>query len=113
MNLLLDTPVFLWWLADSFRLSDELRRAIADGDALVFVSAVSLWEIAEHARAGLIDARDVNFAAEIAENGFEALPLQPRHIAALAALPADLTDPYDRLLAAQAATDGLRLLKGD
>jgi hypothetical protein len=45
MNLLLDTHVLLWWLSDASTLSEKSRMAIADGKNLVFVSAVSVWEI--------------------------------------------------------------------
>ena len=43
---LLDTQVFLWCLVDSPRLTLKARRIIADPSNLVFVSAVTSWEIA-------------------------------------------------------------------
>lgn len=43
MRLLLDTQVYLWYLADSPKLSPEARAAIASAED-VLVSAASIWE---------------------------------------------------------------------
>lgn len=45
MKPLLDTHVILWWQRDDRRLQKEARRAIARAD-IVWVSAVSAWEVA-------------------------------------------------------------------
>ena len=55
MRLLLDTHVLLWWLADDRRLKPPERRVIADQDALVFISAVAMWEIAIKRHLGRIE----------------------------------------------------------
>ena len=44
MRLLLDTHVYLWYLADSPKLSRTARTAIASADE-IFVSAASIWEV--------------------------------------------------------------------
>ena len=69
MRLLLDTHVFLWWLADDPRLDADRRRSIADPDALVHVSAVTMWEISIKEALGRIDVGD-DFAGEIDRGGF-------------------------------------------
>src|SRR5512132_4267080 len=46
MNLLLDTHVLLWWLADDPCLGEDARAAIADPENGIWVSAASAWEIA-------------------------------------------------------------------
>ena len=45
MNLLLDTHTLIWTLADDQGLSLAAREAIEDGNNIVFVSSVSVWEI--------------------------------------------------------------------
>lgn len=45
MNLLLDTHVLLWWLDNNSTMSPEAFQAIGDGENLVFISAVVIWEI--------------------------------------------------------------------
>jgi PIN domain nuclease of toxin-antitoxin system len=46
MKLLLDTHAFLWWDSNDARLPVVLYSAIASPRNEVFVSAVSIWEIA-------------------------------------------------------------------
>ena len=96
MRLLLDTHVLLWWLADDRRLKALERRAIADRDALVYVSAVTVWEIAIKRNLGRLDL-DV----ELLEQEL------------LSALPHHHEDPFDRMLVAQAQTEGLTLVSHD
>ena len=112
MRLLLDTHVFLWWLTDDPRLDDDRRAAIADPDALVHVSAASLWEIAAKEALGLIDVGD-DFAGEIERSGFLELPVSARHALAAGRLPRVHPDPFDRMLVAQAREEGMRLVTRD
>ncbi|MGI8948516.1 MAG: type II toxin-antitoxin system VapC family toxin [Ornithinimicrobium sp.] len=113
MSLLLDTHVFLWWLADHPRLSREARTAIGDGSARVFVSAATLWEAEIKAALGRLHPAAVDLAAEVAANGFTELAVTGRYTRTAALLPAHHTDPFDRMLVAQAQTDGLRLVTAD
>ena len=46
MRILLDTHILLWWLADDQRLPGPIRAAVADGGNSVYVSAISVAEIA-------------------------------------------------------------------
>jgi PIN domain nuclease of toxin-antitoxin system len=46
MNLLLDTHIALWVIADDARLSQKARDLILAPKNSVWVSAVSIWEIA-------------------------------------------------------------------
>jgi PIN domain nuclease of toxin-antitoxin system len=43
--MLLDTHIFLWWLFDDTRLPANIKEYIQDIDNLIYVSAVSVWEI--------------------------------------------------------------------
>lgn len=110
MRLLLDTHVLIWW-DEGARLSSEARNAIRDAD-LVYVSAVSGWEIAIKTALGrLTTTRSVTQAIE--ESGFEELPVRVRHTETLASLPPHHRDPFDRMLVAQALTDGLTIVTRD
>ena len=51
--------------------------------------------------------------AEIDKNGFEELPVFPRHAREVAKLPLLHGDPFDRLLIGQAMADRLQLLTAD
>ena len=112
MNLLLDTHALLWWLDDPAKLAQAARVTIAEPDNLVFVSAVVAWEISiKHAHGKLRSPDDLEDV--IALNGFRALPVSIRHAVDAGRLPPHHTDPFDRLLVAQAQGEGLTLVTRD
>jgi PIN domain nuclease of toxin-antitoxin system len=109
---LLDTPIFLWYLADSRRLASAARSRIARADA-VFVSAASIWEAAIKIGIGKLAAAPDDLIAGIAASGFVELPVTAHHAARVATLPDHHRDPFDRLLVAQALHEPLHLLTAD
>lgn len=113
MNLLLDTHVFLWWLGEPSRLPEEAKAAIADPGTLVHVSAASAWEISIKRRLGRLDLRDEEFTYGMRESGFSELPVTAAHGLAAGTLPPHHRDPIDRMLVAQAASEGMRLVTHD
>ncbi len=113
MRILLDTHVFLWWLADDPGLRPAAREAIADPDTVVHVSAVTVWEIAIKAALGRIDVAGAELAGEIAANGFVELPITARHAVHADGLPRHHDDPFDRMLLAQAGLEDLTLVTRD
>lgn len=112
MRLLLDTHTFLWWLSDWREIDETTRDAIADPGNEVFVSGVSGWEIAAGKAMGRLVAPD-NLSAMVEERHFEHLPLTFEHAERAVALPMHHRDPFDRMLIAQAQTEGLVLVTGD
>ncbi len=109
MRLLLDTQVYLWWLADSRRLPKLAREKIAAAQE-VYVSAASIWECERRMAAGSLDADASDLARGIAASGFAELPVRAAHAVTLAALPAGKGDAFDRLIVAQAISEPLHLL---
>ncbi len=112
MRLLLDTHIFLWVVAGNSALKSPARRIIEGADK-VYVSAASLWEIAIKSRLGRIDAEVDELIAAIDASGLLELPVRAVHAAGVAKLPLHHTDPFDRLLIAQAIAEPLRLLTAD
>lgn len=113
---LLDTHTLLWWLFDDASLSPRARQVLADRKHTVWVSAASAWEIATKYRLGrLPDAQPLveDFAAWMARAGFEVLAVDARHAVRAGLLPAVHRDPFDRMLAAQAALEGMAVLGRD
>lgn len=116
MQLLLDTHVLLWWVADSPRLRTSWRTAIAAADSRVVVSAASIWEIAIKMGTQRLQ---IALPAELRLDelahacGFDDLPIQAAHAAAVRALPPHHTDPFDRVLVAQAKLEQLVLVSAD
>jgi PIN domain nuclease of toxin-antitoxin system len=110
MRLLLDTQIFLWWLADSRKLGKATRDRIEGADE-VFVSAASIVECEQKMAAGLLEADAEELARGIAASGFTELPVRARPAAAAASLKRlEGADFFDRLLVAQAIHEPLRFL---
>ena len=112
MNLLLDTHVLLWWLDDNPALGETARRAIADPSNLVFMSAVSIWEIVIKKALGKLDVPD-ELADVLEEQPFHHLDMTAEHAFKVDELPHHHRDPFDRLLVAQSFVDGLTLVTHD
>jgi PIN domain nuclease of toxin-antitoxin system len=117
MKLLLDTHVFLWWLADSPRLSPMCRDLIATTTTTVYISAASIWEMAIKSALGKLRVREASGVAAldqlIAKSGFLELPITAAHGAATSRLPLHHGDPFDRLLVAQTLVEQLTLATAD
>ena len=112
MRLLLDTHVFLWWLADDDRLKEAERQAIRDPENDVYLSAASIWEIV--IKRGLGRLRVPEPASVAARRlGLQSLPITFEHAEATAWLPPLHGDPFDRILVAQARTETLTLVSYD
>lgn len=111
MKLLLDTHVVLWWQRDDRRLNAKARRAIADAD-VVWVSAISAWEVAMKAALGRLHLTEP-FGVLLAADDFMELPWTLRHADALTALVPHHADPFDRALVAQARVEGATIVSHD
>ncbi len=109
MRLLLDTHIYLWWLDSPTLLADKARLAIANPRNVVFVSSVSIIEIAMKQANGKLKTTELP-EAKLPECRFHELPVTIVHAAALRSLPPMPKDPFDRLLVAQALTEGLTLI---
>ena len=115
MKLLLDTQLLLWAAGEPERLSTRARKLIDDPANEVLFSAASLWEIAIKATLGREDFRVEPrlLRRGLLDNGYEELPVTSQHAVSIDALPPLHKDPFDRLLLAQALTEGVVLLTGD
>ena len=97
MNLLLDTHVLLWWLDDNPILLVKAKEAIANGNNMVFVSAVTIWEISIKHTLGKLEI-SVNFRKILEQQAFEMLSITADHAHLIRELPAHHRDPFDRML---------------
>ena len=112
MRVLLDTHVLLWWLFDEPQLGSRVRSVIANGQNEIFVSAVTVAEIAIKRSIGKLPGPD-GLLSTLAEEGFQELPLQTTHSALLERLPFHHRDPFDRMLIAQAKVESLTIASYD
>jgi PIN domain nuclease of toxin-antitoxin system len=112
---LLDTAPFLWAAAAPEKLSPMARRLIESRKHPVFVSVVSLWEVVVKARKGLLPIDDPprRLAAGLRSIEAEVLPIKAAHAYQVDRLPMIHKDPFDRMLLAQAASEGWVLISND
>lgn len=110
MTLLLDTHVFLWWRTNDPRVA-AVRRSISTART-VLVSAASAWEAAIKQAAGKLRLDDP-FEWMVDDSGFSGLPVTLSHAARIVTLPAHHRDPFDRMLIAQATSEGATIVTHD
>ena len=110
MRLLLDTHVLLWAVLNDPRLTEAQAMAISEGET--YLSAASVWEIGIKRAIGKLDVPDELFDIAV-DAGCRPLPISRAHAEAAAALPLHHSDPFDRMLIAQARREGLRLASSD
>jgi len=112
MRLLLDTHIFLWWMADDPTLGRIARSAIAAPENELFLSVISIWEIGLKKAANRLQAPD-NVEEEIKRRGIAALAITVPHVVAAPRLPKIHGDPFDRMLIAQAQIEKLTIITRD
>lgn len=112
MKLLLDTHVLLWWLNDDPALGAERRSSIKEERNSIYLSAISLAEIAIKTSLGKLEVPP-EFDDVVAVQGFDQLAFTGKHAAVLRDLPWHHRDPFDRMLIAQATVEGLTFVTAD
>ena len=112
MSYLLDTHTLLWWLANNPTLSPSAQEVIANPNNLIFVSAVSAWEISIKKAIGKLEAPS-DLLTVIKRNQFEPLPISIEDGLEAGALPNYHNDPFDRMLIAQAVGHKLIIITRD
>jgi PIN domain nuclease of toxin-antitoxin system len=112
MNYLLDTQIFLWWIAADRRLQKTLRDLIANPGNRIWLSTASAWEMEIKSTLGKLTIPD-DLEQQLVASEIEVLPISLRHVQALRSLPSIHTDPFDRILIAQSISDTLMLVTAD
>jgi PIN domain nuclease of toxin-antitoxin system len=112
MRYLLDTHVFVWYLADAPALSKAFLKRIQQAN-VVYVSAASIWEAAIKIQLKKLQANLDDLLSGIEMSGFVELSVSGRHVSALHLLPPHHRDPFDRILLAQSHAEACMLLTAD
>ena len=116
MKLLLDTHTFLWWNEASPRLSKKALVLLSDPANTLLLSVVSAWELVLKTQTGklrLPESLNVYVPTRMAHYAMHALPVSLAHALASESLPLHHRDPFDRLLIAQAAIEGVPIVTAD
>lgn len=112
MKLLLDTHAALWWLAGDDRFGAEAERQLGDDTNRILLSAAVVWEVTIKRSLGKLQA-PADLASTLLSAGAQPLAITLDHAAGVEALPWHHRDPFDRLLIAQAFTEGAAIVSQD
>ncbi|MFD4033739.1 type II toxin-antitoxin system VapC family toxin [Streptomyces sp. NPDC058637] len=108
MTYLLDTRVVMWWMADAPHLSGRIKDLI-DTEPAVHISAVSPWEITVKHFLGEFEGPG-DLAEQVRDLPLTSVPVTAAHGVRAGRLPMLHTDPFDRILVAQAQAEQLVLV---
>ena len=115
-RLLLDTHIWLWSISAPNRLGREGLSLLEDAENELFLSAASSWEIPIKYRLGRIpwpEPPDKFIPPRLIRDRIKPLPVEHHHACHVANLPDHHRDPFDRLLIAQARTEGFIFITAD
>ena len=115
MKLLLDTHLLVWAIGVSKRLSAAADALMRDPANELIFSAASIWELAIKSSR---PRPDLQFDPPVLRRtlldiGYQELSITGLHMLTIVRLPALHKDPFDRLLVAQAISEGILLLTSD
>ena len=116
MKILLDTQCWLWWIATPEKLSQNVRRQIADKRNTIYLSAASSWEIAIKYSMGKLPLPEPPWQfvpKRLARDAITALPIEIMHTLRVDDLPQHHKDPFDRLLISQSIQEGIPIMTVD
>ena len=115
MKLLLDTHLLLWASGQPEELSAAARSLLENPAHELLFSAASIWEVALKRGLGRgdfsVDPRLLRRG--LMDNGYRELPITSEHAVMIESLPPIHKDPFDRILVAQAISEGITLLTAD
>jgi len=113
LKLLLDSHIIIWWLAGSRRLGEKARKHMMSPAAELYVSAASWWELSIKRSHGRLDFDMAGARNILQRNSITTVPVTLDHADSIATLPNHHSDPFDRMLVAQASVENLVLLTRD
>jgi PIN domain nuclease of toxin-antitoxin system len=116
MKILLDTQAFLWIISDAPELSKEAKKIFLDQENDLFLSLVSIWEMAIKSSLGKLKLKqpiDKFLPAQLQENSILQLDISFRHVVGVTSLLFHHRDPFDRLIISQAILENLPILSCD
>lgn len=115
MRYLLDTHVLYWMIADTTQLSKKVKPLLEDLNNELFISDMSLFELTIKSSIGKLNYKSGlnDLFDDINGLSLKTLHLQQQHLLIYQTLPLHHRDPFDRLLLAQAKTEGLAIISRD
>ena len=115
MRFLLDTHVIIWYFEDSPGLPRKIAEIIDDPENEIYISSVSLWEIAIKVNIGKLDLQvSLNeLLHTITNSEFSVIQIEDDYLNGLEKLPAIHKDPFDRMIISSALSENLTIITVD
>jgi PIN domain nuclease of toxin-antitoxin system len=116
MKILLDTQVWLWMVAAPDRLTPAARERLGSGTTVLYLSAASSWEMSIKQGLGRLDlggAPEQVIPELMMRSNVVPLDITHQHTLRAGSLPPHHSDPFDRLLIAQAQIERLPVMTAD
>ncbi|GGC00388.1 type II toxin-antitoxin system VapC family toxin [Dyadobacter sediminis] len=115
MNYLLDTHILIWHSDDNQKLSDKVLSIFNSAYTDLYVSHATFWEMTIKKGLGKLDlsVSVSKFYEAVIENSFCELFFNRDHYEILENLPLFHSDPFDRMIIAQAITENLTIITQD
>lgn len=116
MTVLLDTCTFFWMASAPNRLSGRAQGIVEDPAVYLYLSAISVWELAQKEALGkLAMHKSADQAIPETRSLFDIRTIDFSHEDALRTSQIGLLhrDPFDRMLVCQALEHGLTILTPD
>ncbi len=116
MKYLLDSMIWLWSIHAVEKINDACLAILQDGQEEIYFSAASAWELSIKARLGKLNLPGPPakcIPTFIERQGLRPLPVTHLHAVRTYDLPLHHEDPFDRLIIAQALSEGMTVLTAD
>jgi len=115
MKFLLDTHVIIWLAKDSYELPKAIKELIENPENDIYISSISLWEIAIKMNLGKLDLKLSldKLLLDIKVGGFNVLQIEDDYLNKILELPYIHKDPFDRLIISTALAEKMTLITID
>jgi PIN domain nuclease of toxin-antitoxin system len=115
MRYLLDTHTLIWFLEGDNRLSVAANDIISNADTDIYVSIVSLWEMAIKISLGKLQLSQSleQVIDKLGQQNITLFSVYPTHVLTVLNLPFEHRDPFDRLLIAQALVEDMTFISNE
>ena len=113
---ILDSHALYWFAEDDPKMPPRVKDIIEDEQTEVWVSVVSIWELAIKAANGKLELAaqpEIYFSDLLKKNGFSLLNVTYSHVILAARLPLHHKDPFDRLIIAQSLVEQMPVISVD
>lgn len=118
MTFLIDTQILIWFQLNDAKLKKSIVEILGDFENTIYVSQVSLLEIAVKQSIGKLPelTKSIQLLTNLIQSdGFEILAIKNDHISTYHKVPLfeNHRDSFDRLLIATALSENINLISAD